>query len=87
MQGVNGIAESNLSIFKRCHALKVSFVAARRVRCFQTSPGVRVMLNSNPRIERARAARANETRIVETKHYYDPIANDPFINSSDGNLS
>ena len=37
--------------------------------------------------ERARSTGADETRVIETKNDNDPVANYPFINRPDGNLS
>src|SRR6266850_1402794 len=82
-----GFRENDLSIFKRSDTLNSSLFSSRRISSFQTRSRVGIKLNSNARRKRACSTRADETRIINTKHNHDPVVNYPFIDRSHGKLA
>jgi hypothetical protein len=74
--------ENDLFVFERRDALNAILISGRCECGLHSCARVCVVLNSEPRRNGVRATGADETRVVESHHDHDAIADDPFVDGS-----
>src|ERR1043165_5770858 len=81
------LPKHNLLVFESRDALNALFITAGSESGLYARACVSVKLNSEARGQTLRAARADESRVVEAHHDYDAVAHDPLIDGAQRNLS
>src|SRR5262249_7030582 len=79
--------ENDLLVFEPRDTLNAVIIATGSKRGFHSRPRIGVVLNSESWRERVRTTGADETRVVESHHDHDAVADDPFVNGAQRELT